>query len=70
VPRGRALGVTLSTPDSDKYACTRDYLRGRIIGALGGVAAERVVFGVITTGAENDLEHVTGIARAMVARGA
>ncbi|MEW2515475.1 ATP-dependent zinc metalloprotease FtsH [Streptomyces sp. NPDC046870] len=68
VPRGRALGVTLSTPDADTYAYTEEYLRGRIIGALGGMAAERVVFGVITTGAENDLEHVTGIARGMVAR--
>jgi cell division protease FtsH len=68
VPRGRALGVTLSTPDSDKYAYTEDYLRGRIIGALGGMAAEHVVYGVITTGSENDLEQVTRIARGMVAR--
>ncbi|GGM22656.1 ATP-dependent zinc metalloprotease FtsH [Streptomyces fumigatiscleroticus] len=68
VPRGRALGVTLSTPDADKYAYTEEYLRGRIIGALGGMAAERVVFGVITTGAENDLEHVTSLARGMVTR--
>ncbi|MBO1335929.1 ATP-dependent zinc metalloprotease FtsH [Streptomyces sp. VRA16 Mangrove soil] len=68
VPRGRALGVTLSTPDSDKYAYTEEYLRGRIIGALGGMAAEQVVYGVITTGAENDLEQVTNIARGMVGR--
>ncbi|GLX49145.1 ATP-dependent zinc metalloprotease FtsH [Streptomyces hygroscopicus subsp. hygroscopicus] len=68
VPRGRALGVTLSTPDTDKYAYTAEYLRGRIIGALGGMAAEEVVFGVVTTGAENDLEQVTGIARGMVSR--
>ncbi|MFJ8059817.1 ATP-dependent zinc metalloprotease FtsH [Streptomyces sp. NPDC096142] len=68
VPRGRALGVTLSTPDSDKYAYTEEYLRGRIIGALGGMAAEQVVYGVITTGAESDLEQVTNIARGMVAR--
>ncbi|MFE1438544.1 ATP-dependent zinc metalloprotease FtsH [Streptomyces sp. NPDC058739] len=68
VPRGRALGVTLSTPESDKYAYTEEYLRGRIIGALGGMAAEHVVFGVVTTGAENDLEQVTNIARGMVAR--
>ncbi|MFD6435663.1 ATP-dependent zinc metalloprotease FtsH [Streptomyces venezuelae] len=68
VPRGRALGVTLSTPDSDKYAYTEEYLRGRIIGALGGMAAEHVVYGVVTTGAENDLEQVTNIARGMVAR--
>lgn len=68
VPRGRALGVTLSTPDADKYAYTEEYLRGRIIGALGGMAAEQVVFGVVTTGAESDLEQVTNIARGMVAR--
>ncbi|WP_031074681.1 ATP-dependent zinc metalloprotease FtsH [Streptomyces sp. NRRL S-118] len=68
VPRGRALGVTLSTPDSDKYAYTEQYLRGRIIGALGGMAAEHVVFGVITTGSESDLEQVTNIARGMAGR--
>ncbi|MFD8977065.1 ATP-dependent zinc metalloprotease FtsH [Streptomyces sp. NPDC059593] len=68
VPRGRALGVTLSTPDADRYAYTEEYLRGRIIGALGGMAAERVVFDTITTGAESDLEQVTSIARGMVGR--
>ncbi|WP_406441039.1 ATP-dependent zinc metalloprotease FtsH [Streptomyces sp. NBC_00631] len=68
VPRGRALGVTLSTPDADKYAYTEEYLRGRIIGALGGMAAEQVVYDVITTGSESDLEQVTGIARGMVSR--
>ncbi|MFC9925142.1 ATP-dependent zinc metalloprotease FtsH [Streptomyces sp. NPDC127190] len=68
VPRGRALGVTLSTPDADKYAYTEEYLRGRIIGALGGMAAEHVVYDVITTGSESDLEQVTGIARGMVSR--
>ncbi|WP_171114431.1 MULTISPECIES: ATP-dependent zinc metalloprotease FtsH [Streptomyces] len=68
VPRGRALGVTLSTPESDKYAYTEEYLRGRIIGALGGMAAEHVVYGVVTTGSENDLEQVTKIVRGMVAR--
>ncbi|MFE2053374.1 ATP-dependent zinc metalloprotease FtsH [Streptomyces sp. NPDC059459] len=68
VPRGRALGVTLSTPDSDKYAFTEEYLRGRIIGALGGMAAEQVVYDVITTGSESDLEQVTRIARGMVGR--
>lgn len=68
VPRGRALGVTLSTPDADRYAYTEEYLRGRIIGALGGMAAEHVVFSVITTGAESDLEQVTALARGMVGR--
>lgn len=68
VPRGRALGVTLSTPDADRYAYTEAYLRGRIVGALGGMAAEHVVFDVITTGSESDLEQVTHLARGMVGR--
>jgi len=68
IPRGRALGVTLSTPDTDRYGYDVNYLRGRIIGALGGMAAEQEVFGVVTTGAENDLEMVTRIARSMVGR--
>ncbi|MCX4742816.1 ATP-dependent zinc metalloprotease FtsH [Streptomyces antibioticus] len=68
VPRGRALGVTLSTPEVERYAHSEEYLRGRIIGALGGMAAEHEVYGVVTTGAENDLEQVSNIARGMVAR--
>ncbi|MFF8972080.1 ATP-dependent zinc metalloprotease FtsH [Streptomyces sp. NPDC014995] len=68
VPRGRALGVTMSSPEVERYAHSEGYLRGRIIGALGGMAAEQVVYGVVTTGAESDLEQVTAIARGMVAR--
>jgi cell division protease FtsH len=68
IPRGRALGVTLSTPESDRYGYDANYLRGRIIGALGGMAAEQEVFDIVTTGAENDLEMVTRIARSMVGR--
>jgi cell division protease FtsH len=68
IPRGRALGVTLSTPESDRYGYDANYLRGRIIGALGGMAAEQEVFNIVTTGAENDLEIVTRIARSMVGR--
>jgi cell division protease FtsH len=68
IPRGRALGVTFQSPDADRYAYDKDYLRGKIIGALGGRAAEDVVFGTITTGAENDLVQVTRIARQMVGR--
>ena len=68
IPRGRALGVTLSTPEADRYGYDANYLRGRIIGALGGMAAEDMVFDVVTTGAENDLENATRIARAMVGR--
>jgi cell division protease FtsH len=68
IPRGRALGVTLSTPESDRYGYDANYLRGRIIGALGGMAAEQEVFNIVTTGAEHDLEVVTRIARSMVGR--
>lgn len=68
IPRGRALGVTLSTPDADRYGYDEEYLRGRIIGALGGMAAEELVFGVVTTGAESDLDSSTNIARSMVGR--
>jgi cell division protease FtsH len=68
IPRGRALGVTLSTPEQDRYGYDADYLKGRMIGALGGMAAEQVVFGVVTTGAESDLQTCTGIARSMVGR--
>jgi cell division protease FtsH len=68
IPRGRALGVTLSTPETDRYGYDANYLRGRIVGALGGMAAEQEVFDVVTTGAESDLEAVTRIARSMVGR--
>ena len=68
IPRGRALGVTLSTPEQDRYGYDAAYLKGRMIGALGGMAAEEVVFGVVTTGAESDLQTCTAIARSMVGR--
>jgi cell division protease FtsH len=68
VPRGSALGVTFQAPDADRYGYGVEYLRGRIVGALGGRAAEDVVYGDVTTGAESDLEQVTNIARRMVGR--
>lgn len=68
VPRAQSLGVTLSVPEMDRYNYTEEYLRSRIVVALGGRAAELVVYGNITTGAENDLQQVTNLARAMVAR--
>jgi cell division protease FtsH len=68
VPRGQALGVTYQRPDSDRYNYPEAYLRGRIIGALGGRAAEELVYGTRTTGAENDIEQATAIARRMVTR--
>ncbi|WP_306215982.1 ATP-dependent zinc metalloprotease FtsH [Actinoplanes sp. RD1] len=68
IPRGQALGVTFQSPASDRYGYSAKYLRGRIIGALGGRAAEEVVFGDLTTGAESDLDQVSNIARQMVGR--
>ncbi|MCU0306787.1 MAG: ATP-dependent zinc metalloprotease FtsH [Thermoleophilia bacterium] len=68
VPRGRALGVTFQSPESDRYGYDAEYLMGRIIGALGGRAAEEIVYGDVTTGAESDLEQVTRLARMMVGR--
>jgi cell division protease FtsH len=68
VPRGQALGVTLQSPVDDRFNYGEDYLRARMIGALGGRAAERLVYGVVTTGAENDLQQVTRIAHEMVVR--
>ncbi len=68
IPRGQALGVTLQSPVDDRFNYGEDYLRARMIGALGGRAAERIVYQVVTTGAENDLQNVTRIAHEMVVR--
>jgi len=68
IPRGQALGVTFQSPSTDRYGYSAKYLRGRIIGALGGRAAEEVVYGDMTTGAESDLDQVSNIARQMVGR--
>jgi cell division protease FtsH len=68
VPRGMALGATFQLPVDDRTSYGEDYLRTRITSALGGRAAEQLVYGVVTTGAENDLEQVTEIARRMVLR--
>ncbi len=68
IPRGRALGVTFQAPSTDRYGYDAEYLRGRIVGALGGRAAEEIVYGNVTTGAESDLEQVTKIAKQMVGR--
>ena len=68
VPRGQALGVTQYTPLDDRYNYSREYLEARLVTALGGRAAEQVALGHITTGAENDLQQVTAIARQMVTR--
>jgi cell division protease FtsH len=68
VPRGQALGVTYQRPDSDRYNYPEAYLRGKIVGLLGGRAAEEIVYGTKTTGAESDIEQVTNLARRMVTR--
>ncbi|HNS72116.1 MAG TPA: cell division protein FtsH, partial [bacterium] len=68
VPRGQALGVTYQRPDSDRYNYPEAYLRARITGILGGRAAEEIVYGTRTTGAESDIEQATSIARGMVTR--
>jgi cell division protease FtsH len=68
IPRGQALGVTLQSPIDDRFNYGEDYLRARLVGALGGRAAERLVYGIVTTGAENDLQQVTRLAHEMVAR--
>ncbi len=68
VPRGQTLGVTMSTPLDDRYNYSKEYLLTQIVTALGGRAAEEVAIGRITTGAENDLQRVTALARQMVTR--
>ncbi|MEZ5121709.1 MAG: ATP-dependent zinc metalloprotease FtsH [Solirubrobacterales bacterium] len=68
IPRGQALGVTLSTPETDRYNYARDDLLAKIKVALGGRAAERLIYGDLTTGAESDIQNLTQIARGMVGR--
>jgi cell division protease FtsH len=68
IPRGAALGVTLSAPDDDQVSYTREDLLAKIKVALGGRAAEEIVLGTITTGAESDIDQVTAIARQMIGR--
>ena len=68
IPRGQALGVTYQSPESDRYGYGEAYLRGRLIGMLGGRAAELLIYGETTTGPESDLEQATSLARQMVGR--
>ena len=68
VPRGQALGVTLSSPDVDRFNYSRADLEARVRMTLGGRAAEEVVFGDQTTGAEGDIAQVTALVRQMVGR--
>jgi cell division protease FtsH len=68
IPRGQALGVTFSAPDSDRFNYERDELEAKIRVALGGRCAEELVYGQPSTGAESDLQQLTEIARQMVGR--
>ncbi len=66
LPRGRTLGYTMVLPDEDKYSTTRNEMLDQLAYMLGGRAAEELVFHDPTTGAANDIEKATGVARAMV----
>ncbi len=66
LPRGRALGYTMVLPDQDKYSTTRSQMLNQLAYMLGGRAAEELVFHDPTTGAANDIEKATAVARAMV----
>jgi cell division protease FtsH len=66
LPRGRALGYTMILPDQDKYSVTRSEMLGQLAYMLGGRAAEELIFHDPTTGAANDIEKATSVARAMV----
>ena len=66
VPRGRALGVTMQLPEGDRHTHTRDFLEAQIAILMGGRVAEELFLGQITSGAGNDIERATDIARKMV----
>jgi cell division protease FtsH len=68
IPRGPALGVTFAAPESDRFNYSAQEIEAKIKVALGGRAAEEVVFGEISTGAESDIQQLTEIARQMVGR--
>jgi cell division protease FtsH len=68
IPRGQALGVTFSAPDADRFNYERSELIAKIKVSLGGRAAEEIVYGQATTGAESDIQQLTQIARQMVGR--
>jgi cell division protease FtsH len=66
IPRGMALGVTMTMPEEDRYGLSKEQIVAQIQHAMGGRAAEELVFGRFTTGAANDLKQATGLARRMV----
>lgn len=67
LPRGRTLGVTAQVPDEERYNLNESYLRDRLAVMFGGRVAESLVFGEVSSGAENDLEQATRLARRMIA---
>lgn len=70
IPRGRALGLTMFLPEGDRYSYTREYLESKLSSLFGGRLAEEIIFGVskVTTGASNDIQKATEIARNMVTK--
>jgi len=66
IPRGMALGLTMQLPEADKHTYTKEYLEGMLAVLMGGRSAEEIFLGHITTGAGNDIERATDIARNMV----
>jgi cell division protease FtsH len=66
IPRGMALGVTMQLPEADRYSHTRDYLEGQVAIMMGGRIAEEIFLNHMTTGASNDIEKATELARRMV----
>ena len=66
ISRGMALGITVQAPSEDRYLMRKSELLAKLAGAMGGRAAEEIIFGDITTGASQDIEYVTNIARRMV----
>jgi cell division protease FtsH len=68
IPHGGALGVTIQRPVDERFNYGEDYVRARIVGALGGRAAEQLVYSTVSTGAASDLQQVTAIAHEMVVR--
>jgi len=66
IPRGMALGLTMQLPEADKHTYTKDFLQGMLAVLMGGRSAEEIFLGHITTGAGNDIERATDIARNMV----
>jgi len=70
IPRGRALGVTMFLPEEDRYSHSKEHLESQVSSLFGGRIAEELIFGEqsVTTGASNDIERATSIARNMVTR--